>query len=71
VTLEQFSPVLPDNYKESSYPVAVYRWQCGKIPPTSPVTVSVMLSWANMLGMFRTFGRDLSGGQQAGNSTNS
>src|SRR6266852_8856801 len=26
VVLEQFSPVLPDNYKESSYPVAVYRW---------------------------------------------
>ena len=26
VTLEQFSPVLPDNYRESSYPVAVYRW---------------------------------------------
>ena len=26
VVLEQFSPVLPDNYRESSYPVAVYRW---------------------------------------------
>ncbi len=26
VTLEQFSPILPDNYRESSYPVAVYRW---------------------------------------------
>ena len=24
VVMEQFSPVLPDNYKESSYPVAVY-----------------------------------------------
>src|SRR5689334_862232 len=26
VMLEQFSPVLPNNYRESSYPVAVYRW---------------------------------------------
>jgi len=24
--LEQFSPILPNNYRESSYPVAVYRW---------------------------------------------
>ncbi len=33
VVLEQFSPVLPDNYKESSYPVAVYRWHAEN--PTS------------------------------------
>src|ERR1700733_3108075 len=26
VVLEQYSPVLPNNYRESSYPVAVYRW---------------------------------------------
>ena len=26
LTVEQFSPVLPNNYKETSYPVAVYRW---------------------------------------------
>ena len=26
LTLEQFSPILPDNYKETSYPVAVYNW---------------------------------------------
>jgi non-lysosomal glucosylceramidase len=25
LTLEQFSPVLPDNYKETSYPVALYN----------------------------------------------
>ena len=55
VTLEQFSPVLPDNYKESSYPVAVYRWHAEN-PTDKPVTVSVMLSWANLLGVFRTFG---------------
>ena len=52
VTLEQFSPVLPDNYRESSYPVAVYRWHADN-PTDKPVTVSVLLSWANMVGWFR------------------
>src|SRR6185369_5000790 len=66
VTLEQFSPILPDNYKESSYPVAVYRWHAENTTDKA-VTVSVMLSWQNLLGAFRTFGRDLKGGQAAGN----
>ncbi|HEV1993106.1 MAG TPA: GH116 family glycosyl-hydrolase, partial [Candidatus Acidoferrum sp.] len=66
VVLEQFSPVLPDNYKESSYPVAVYRWHAEN-PTKKRVTVSVLLSWENMLGWFRTFNRDLSGGINAGN----
>jgi non-lysosomal glucosylceramidase len=66
VVLEQFSPVLPDNYKESSYPVAVYRWHAEN-PTNKRVTVSVLLSWENMLGWFRTFSRDLSGGINAGN----
>ena len=26
LTVEQFSPILPNNYKETSYPVAVYNW---------------------------------------------
>jgi non-lysosomal glucosylceramidase len=66
VVLEQFSPILPDNYKESSYPVAVYRWHAEN-PTKKRVTVSVLLSWANMLGWFRTLSRDLSGGINAGN----
>jgi non-lysosomal glucosylceramidase len=66
VVLEQFSPILPDNYKESSYPVAVYRWHAEN-PTKKRVTVSVLLSWENMLGWFRTFSRDLSGGINAGN----
>jgi len=66
VVLEQFSPVLPDNYKESSYPVAVYRWHAEN-PTNKRVTVSVLLSWENMLGWFRTNSRDLSGGINAGN----
>jgi non-lysosomal glucosylceramidase len=66
VVLEQFSPILPDNYKESSYPIAVYRWHAEN-PTKKRVTVSVLLSWENMLGWFRTFSRDLSGGINEGN----
>lgn len=66
VVLEQFSPVLPDNYKETSYPVAVYRWHAEN-PTKKRVTVSVLLSWENMLGWFRTNGRDLGGRINDGN----
>jgi non-lysosomal glucosylceramidase len=66
VVLEQFSPVLPDNYKETSYPIAVYRWHAEN-PTKKRVTVSVLLSWENMLGWFRTNSRDLSGRINDGN----
>ena len=57
MTLEQFSPVLPNNYRESSYPVAVYRWHAEN-PTNKTVTVSVLLSWTNMEGWFRTYTHD-------------
>jgi len=66
VMLEQFSPILPENYRETSYPVAVYRWHAEN-PTNRPVTVSVMLSWANMLGWFNSFSRDLHGRRNHGN----
>src|SRR5256886_9189470 len=66
VTLEQFSPILPNNYKETSYPVAVYRWHADN-PTNKTVTVSVLLSWSNLLGTFRIYSGDLSGGQAGGN----
>lgn len=66
VVLEQFSPVLPNNYRESSYPVAVYRWHAEN-PTNKTVTVSVMLSWTNMAGWFRTFTRDFAGTPNQGN----
>ena len=66
VTLEQFSPILPDNYKESSYPVAVYRWHAEN-PTNKPVTVSVMLSWANMLGWMNSFSNDFRAARNHGN----
>lgn len=66
VVLEQFSPVLPDNYKESSYPVAVYRWHAEN-PTNKVVTVSVLLSWTNMGGWFRTYTHDFQAVLNQGN----
>jgi non-lysosomal glucosylceramidase len=47
-SVEQYSPVLPDNYKESSYPVAVFRYSLSN-PNATPLTVGVMFTWQNML----------------------
>ncbi|MCW5849255.1 MAG: hypothetical protein KIT87_04165 [Anaerolineae bacterium] len=56
---KQFSPVIPDNYRESSYPVGLFEWSLQN-PTDKPLTVSVMFSWQNMVG--REWGRDLQGG---------
>jgi non-lysosomal glucosylceramidase len=66
VVLEQFSPILPDNYKESSYPVAVYRWHAEN-PTNKAVTVSVLLSWTNMEGWFRAHTHDFQSALSQGN----
>ena len=49
-----------------SYPVAVYRWHADN-PTNKPVTVSVLLSWANMLGWLRYPSRDFNGKMNSGN----
>jgi non-lysosomal glucosylceramidase len=66
LVLEQFSPLLPNNYRESSYPVAVYRWHAEN-PSNKTVTVSVLLSWTNMAGWFRTATHDFKGAMNQGN----
>src|SRR5579863_1045774 len=66
VVLEQFSPVLPDNYKESSYPVAVYRWHAEN-PTSKAVTISVLLSWTNMEGWFRAHTHEFQSALSQGN----
>ena len=58
-TVEQFSPVLPGNYKETSYPIAIYHWRL-KNKGSQPVTASVMFTWTNMVGWFRDGLRDFS-----------
>jgi len=52
LTVEQFSPVLPNNYRESSYPVALYNWYAEN-PTDTSVVVSLLFSWTNMIGWFR------------------
>ena len=46
---EQFSPIIPDNYEETSLPVGVFKWTAEN-PTNENVTVSVMLTWENMVG---------------------
>ncbi|ASC70763.1 hypothetical protein XM38_017100 [Halomicronema hongdechloris C2206] len=48
---EQFSPIWAHNYRESSYPVAVFCWTAHNATDR-PLTLSVMLSWQNMVGWF-------------------
>src|SRR5271168_2785291 len=57
LTIEQFSPVLPNNYKETSYPVAIYNWYAEN-SSDRPVTVSLLFSWTNMVGWFRDTSSD-------------
>ncbi|MCU1305065.1 MAG: Glucosylceramidase [Candidatus Sulfotelmatobacter sp.] len=66
VTLEQFSPIIPENYRETSYPVAVYRWHAEN-PTDHAVTVSVLFSWTNMLGWLRYPSIDFKNSTNAGN----
>ena len=65
VVLEQFSPILPNNYRESSYPVAEYLWHADN-PTSQTVTVSVLLSWCNMLGWNRDFSPNYFGAMNEG-----
>ena len=41
----------PHNYQESSYPVAVFVWTATN-PTQAPITLSILLSWENMVGWF-------------------
>ncbi|MHA2502803.1 MAG: GH116 family glycosyl hydrolase [Candidatus Kariarchaeaceae archaeon] len=45
---EQFSPIIPNNYQETSYPVGVFEWDIYN-PTDSEISASVMFSWQNTL----------------------
>ncbi|MCD8488274.1 MAG: bile acid beta-glucosidase [Desertifilum sp.] len=51
LTCEQFSPVIPGNYQESSYPVGIFDWTVHN-PTDEPITLSIMLTWQNTVGWF-------------------
>ncbi|MBE9007518.1 bile acid beta-glucosidase [Fortiea sp. LEGE XX443] len=51
LTCEQFSPIWANNYQETSYPVAVFLWKAHN-PSNAAITLSIMLTWQNMVGWF-------------------
>lgn len=51
LTCEQFSPILPGNYQQTSYPVAIFEWTAHN-PTDQPITLSIMLTWENIVGWF-------------------
>jgi len=51
LSCEQFSPIWAHNYQETSYPVAVFLWKAHN-PTDAPITLSIMLTWENMVGWF-------------------
>ncbi len=51
LTCEQFSPILSQNYQETSYPIAVFEWTAHN-PTDAPLTLSILLTWENMVGWF-------------------
>jgi non-lysosomal glucosylceramidase len=51
LTCEQFSPIWANNYQETSYPVAVFVWKAHN-PTNAPITLSIMLTWENIVGWF-------------------
>jgi non-lysosomal glucosylceramidase len=48
---EQFSPIWAGNYQETSYPIAVFAWTAYN-PSDRPITLSILLTWQNMVGWF-------------------
>jgi non-lysosomal glucosylceramidase len=49
LTCRQLSPVIPHNYRESSYPVGHFLWQIENRGPDEAV-VSLMFAWQNGMG---------------------
>ena len=52
LVLEQYSPILPGDYKSSGLPIAIYRWHVENKQKRS-VKISLLFSWENMAGWFR------------------
>ncbi|ACK66229.1 protein of unknown function DUF608 [Rippkaea orientalis PCC 8801] len=48
---EQFSPIIPNNYQETSYPIGIFEWTAHN-PTDKPITLSIMVTWQNIVGWF-------------------
>lgn len=51
LSCEAFSPILPGDYRRTSYPVAVFIWRLSN-PTAQPLDLSLLLSWRNTSGWF-------------------
>jgi non-lysosomal glucosylceramidase len=51
VSCEAFSPILPGDYRRTSYPLAVFVWTLTN-PTDRPLDLSLLLSWRNTTGWF-------------------
>ncbi|MFX1246919.1 MAG: GH116 family glycosyl hydrolase [Promethearchaeota archaeon] len=47
---KQFSPIIPKNYKESSYPVGIFEWIVEN-PTNESLTLGLMFTWQNLIGV--------------------
>lgn len=45
----QYSPIIPEDYRLSSYPVGIYEWELSN-PTDEACEVSIMLTWKNDFG---------------------
>lgn len=61
LTQRQLSPVIPGNYRESSYPVGLFEW-IAENPGPDTVTVGLLFTWQNLVG--RWAGADRRGGHR-------
>lgn len=49
LTLEEYTPIFPHNYQETSYPVAVFRWHI-KNPAKTEREISLLFSFQSIFG---------------------
>lgn len=57
LTCRQMSPVIPHNYRESSFPIAVFTWAIENLS-SKPATIGLMFTFQNGIGI----PNDLAGG---------
>ena len=46
---EQFSPIIPHNYQETSFPVAIFKWHISN-PRNKERNLSILWSWESLFG---------------------
>ena len=49
ITQEQFSPIIPHNYQETCYPLAIFRWHISN-PKNKEREISLLWSWQSLFG---------------------